>query len=95
MNKGKTDEGRGVSWTGQLWQTRLHMAFLIANIQVVHNCQYSKLYLAILVANLNLYDILTFYYCLLFKKKKTSLDLNIKTLSKLLIAFNLTAIVGL
>ena len=50
MNKGKTDEGRGVSWTGQLWQTRLHMAFLIANIQVVHNCQYSKLYLAILVA---------------------------------------------
>lgn len=33
MNKGKTDEGRGVNWTGQLWQTRLHMAFLIANIQ--------------------------------------------------------------
>ena len=34
MNKGKQEDGRGVNWSGQIWQTRLHMAFLIANIQV-------------------------------------------------------------
>lgn len=33
MVKGRKADERGVNWSGTVWQTRLHMAFLIANIQ--------------------------------------------------------------
>ena len=37
MTKGRQEDDRCVGWTPQVWQTRLHMAFLIANIQVGPN----------------------------------------------------------